>query len=176
MVKNTTGGSKHKSFARKNFTHNIDSFPTPQNDGECFAIVTKMLGNGMCHVDLLNQEQIIHNVICHIRGKFRNKNKRNNLVTIHSIILVGLRTWTNNLNACDLIFVYSSHHTNSLPIHKLTLQHQQLNTEHNFSFSLHDDHTSRHQHHDTLQQPQHDTLQQPQHDLDHDDDIDIDAI
>jgi len=46
-------------------------------------------------------------IIAHIRNKFKsNYNKRFNLVTLHSIVLVGLREWENPPKNCDLLYVY----------------------------------------------------------------------
>lgn len=111
MVKNTTGGSKTKGQARK-----VVSAPKTfalrlaQNEFELYAVVTKILGNGMCHVychDGLTR-------LCHIRGKFRGKNgKRDNFVRTGSWILTGLREWeiskmtdSKKLQNCDLLEVY----------------------------------------------------------------------
>lgn len=110
MVKNTQGGSKHKSQARKLVNAPMSSkIRTPECDDECFAIVSKMLGNGMCHVNISHQNSIISNIVCHIRGKFRGRNKKANFVAKDSIILVGLRTWESNINSCDLICIYQPH-------------------------------------------------------------------
>ena len=128
MVKNTQGGSKHKSFARKNY-NNDQQIRLSQHHDECYAMVSKMLGNGMCLVDIIIDNSIHQDIVCHIRGKFRNKNKNHNLVSIHSILLVGIRQWTNQLKACDLLFVYSHHHINSLPI-SLLLSHNSHNSQH----------------------------------------------
>ena len=51
MVRNTHGGSGHKKFARKHTTgaKGSSKLRTSENDGEIFAVVTKMLGNGMFH-------------------------------------------------------------------------------------------------------------------------------
>ena len=136
MVKNTQGGSKHKSFARKN--SNDQQIRLSQHHDECYAKVSKMLGNGMCLVDIILDNSIHHDIVCHIRGKFRNKNKNHNFVSIHSILLVAIRQWTNQLNACDLLFVYSHHHINSLPISLFHSQQQQ----HTLSFHFSDNNDS----------------------------------
>lgn len=161
MVKNTQGGSKHKSFARKNI-HDDLQIRLSQHHDECYAKVNKMLGNGMCLVDIILDNTIHHDIVCHIRGKFRNKNKNNNLVSIHSILLVGIRQWTNQLNACDLLFVYSQHHINSLPISLFT--HNSL--QHNYhSFQFSNDNTT----HDTINNDQQHNKQQQLQLLQHED-------
>ena len=98
MVKNTTGGSKHKGLARKLVNAPVNNtLRLPQNDSECFAKVVKMLGNGMCHVNLVYKDNLFQNVICHIRGKFRNRNKRSNLVSNGDTLLVGIPEYAQNI-------------------------------------------------------------------------------
>ncbi len=115
MVKNTTGGSKHKSMARKLVNAPVSNkIRFSEDDDECYAKVVKMLGNGMVHVNLVYQNEIHNNVVCHIRGKFRSRNKKNNLVTIGGTLLVGIRSWSSKLDACDLLCVYNDNQINSL--------------------------------------------------------------
>ena len=138
MVKNTNGGSKHKGLARKTINAPVnDKLRLPVDDCECFAKVVKMLGNGMCHVNLVYKEQLHQNVVCHIRGKFRNKNKRANFVSINDILLVGIRDWESNIDHCDLLFIYSSSHLSSLslPSFHLSFQSNQHNLFSNSNFS-----------------------------------------
>ena len=105
MVKNS-GGCRTKGLARKLVNAPVsDKVRQIEEEGEYYAIVSKMLGNGMCHVNVLQDDEIIPNVVCHIRGKFRGRNKKANLVSIHSIIIIGIRTWEHNLKACDLVFI-----------------------------------------------------------------------
>ena len=118
MVRNTTGGSKTKSQARKSFkdkdtTDTFTSLRTPQNEFEQIAIVTKLLGNGMCYVSIPSLSTLP--LICHIRGKFRGRSKKNNIVNIGSTILVGLRDWeTPHFKNTDLLQILN---TSSEPIH-----------------------------------------------------------
>jgi hypothetical protein len=104
MVKNTTGGSKHKTVARKNMTQEHASRdPMPSNDFEFIARVDKMLGNGMCHViDILDKKQYL----CYIRGKFRGRQKSHNMVSVNTCVLVGKRTWQSDKKLeCDLLCI-----------------------------------------------------------------------
>ena len=115
MVKNTTGGSKHKGMARKLVNAPVSNkIRYSEDEDECYAKVTKMLGNGMCHVDLLHKDVMYNDVVCHIRGKFRSRNKKSNLVTIGSTVLVGIRSWSSNLDACDLLYIYNDNQISSL--------------------------------------------------------------
>ena len=115
MVKNTTGGSKHKGMGRKLVNAPVSNkIRFSEHEDECYAKVVKMLGNGMCHVNILYKDNIHQNVICHIRGKFRSRNKKNNLVTPGGTLLVGLRSWTSKIDACDLLSVYNDNQIKSL--------------------------------------------------------------
>ena len=151
MVKNTIGGSKTKGFARKSYNKpSSTTIRLPTHTLEKLAIVTKMNGGGRCIV--ITNEQMTLN--CVIRNKFKARFKSNNLISIHSIILVGLREWEtpDNFKICDLLEVYSSddiNHLRLLPalshtfalfdnIHNNT--HNTHNTHNNneFEFSIHD--------------------------------------
>ena len=106
MVKNTHGGSKHKSQARKaNNNTNRNVVVEPKDPSEKFAKVIKMYGNGMVGVELQGCKT---QLVCHIRGKFRGKNKKHNNVGLNSVILVGLRDWESSLKNCDLIAIVES--------------------------------------------------------------------
>ena len=123
MVKNTTGGNKSKGFARK---HNIGKkdniLRISEEEGEIYAIVIKMCGNGMfeCYcIDGVTR-------LGQIRGKFTGKGKRDNIVNVGTWVLIGVREWdikkeeeTNfkaasqstakkeKLPKCDLLEVYN---------------------------------------------------------------------
>ena len=102
MVRNTIGGSKHKSLARKNLYNASHDDPTPDHElHQYIAIVIKHFGNGICLVNLINSpySQPLH---CHIRGKFSGKNKKHNLVLPNSFVIVSLRTWESTPHNCDL--------------------------------------------------------------------------
>lgn len=113
MGKNTHGGAGHKKFARKHNTSSSSSnshIRTSQDPNEIYAIATKMLGNNMfnCHC--------IDNVVrlCHIRGRFAGRNKRDNVISLGTWILVGLREWDNSsdtsakkMQQCDILEIYS---------------------------------------------------------------------
>lgn len=116
MVKNTFGGSKAKGQARK--FANASSKQTKalrvasiDDDSEIYAQVTKYCGNGMCHVLCIDGKTRL----CHIRGKFRGRGKKDNMVVNGSWVLVGLRDWESEKKAdgklenCDLLEVYNDH-------------------------------------------------------------------
>lgn len=113
MVKNTHGGSGHKKFGRK-FTAGAKSnkLRVSEDEGEIYAIVTKMLGNNMFHcccIDGITR-------LGHIRGKFTGRGKRDNMVQGGKWVLIGLREWDISsgkpsekakMQQCDLLEVYS---------------------------------------------------------------------
>ena len=107
MVKNTTGGSKTKGQARKFVTAKpSNALRLSQDEYESYAQVIKMLGNGMCHV--LCMDGVTR--LCHIRGKFRGRGKRDNFISNGSWILAGLREWEEGkesskgkLQNCDTV-------------------------------------------------------------------------
>jgi initiation factor 1A len=105
MVKNTTGGSGHKSQARKLVSSSKSGkVRTSENEHELYACVTKIFGNGICQVLTQHGKELS----CHIRGKFRGRNKKSNLIAVTSVVLVGIREWENPVKNCDLLEVYDN--------------------------------------------------------------------
>ena len=102
MVKNTTGGTGTKSLARKQQTKNNNKLVLSTNELEQYGCVTKMFGNGMCEVTLNDSTTRMG----HIRGKFKNYQKRHNMLSAMSIVLVGLREWENPSKNCDILTIY----------------------------------------------------------------------
>lgn len=120
MGKNTQGGSSHKKFARKFNTtssSHVNRLRVSEDEGEIYAIVTKMLGNGMFHCYCLDTKIRLG----HIRGKFSGRGKRDNLIEGGKWVLIGLREWdipnekssvsltktTAKIQHCDLLEVYT---------------------------------------------------------------------
>lgn len=110
MVKNI-GGGKHKGQARKfvNNSKSSNKLRTSTEEGELYAQVTKMLGNGMCNVQDVDGKIYL----CIIRGKFRGRGKRDNTLKNGSWVLIGLRDFETKkegkdaIDKCDLLEVYS---------------------------------------------------------------------
>jgi len=117
MVKNA-GGNKTKGQARKFASGGAktDKLRLSEDACEVYAVVEKLLGNGMCHV--LCHDGLTR--LCHIRGKFRGRGKRDNTVGNGTWILVGLREWDlekkdeTKMQNCDLLEVYQDRDRNEL--------------------------------------------------------------
>lgn len=111
MVKNVKGGSGHKSQARKFASTGVSKQTSKlrivEEDGEIYAQVTKVFGNGMCDVLCIDEKTRL----CIIRGKFRGRGKRDNTIRPGSWVLAGKREWESEKKdekeKCDLLEVYS---------------------------------------------------------------------
>jgi initiation factor 1A len=109
MVKNTTGGSKAKGFARKNEQQQYSSkLRMVEQDGEQYAVVRKIFGGSRCEV--FCQDNTTRQAI--IRGKFTGRNKRRNVIQSGTVLLVGIRDWVTikegKTEECDVLEVYSA--------------------------------------------------------------------
>jgi len=114
MVKNTHGGNGHKKFARKHTTNKPNNrLRVALEEGEEYAIVTKMLGNNMFHCHCIDNTSRLG----HIRGKFAGRGKRDNMIGCGTWVLIGVREWDldkqqdtsgkGKLQQCDLLEVYT---------------------------------------------------------------------
>lgn len=107
MVKND-GGNKGKGLARKHVNAakcgGSKQLRMAVEDAERYAVVSKMLGNGMCYVRLLSGGG---DRLCIIRNKFKGRGKRDNILDSGSWVLVGLREWSSKQDTCDLLEVYN---------------------------------------------------------------------
>ena len=69
-------------------------------------MITKIYGGGRCEVGATDGSSYI----CIIRNKFRGRGKRDNLVKVSGIVLVGKREWERpkkgKLGTVDLLYVY----------------------------------------------------------------------
>lgn len=114
MVKNC-GGNKAKGFARKSFAKTDSGLRVSKEPEEVYAQVTKILGGIMCQVVTLDGTEML----CHIRGKFRGRGKRDNFIGNGTWMLVGKREWEKEstkgkLLNCDVIEVYNDSDKNKL--------------------------------------------------------------
>ena len=109
MVKNDAGGNKGKGLARKHVNAAkggaSKQLRVATDEAERYAVVSKMLGNGMCYVSLLDGS--VGTKLCIIRNKFKGRGKRDNILDSGSWVLVGLREWSSKQDTCDLLEVYN---------------------------------------------------------------------
>ena len=112
MVKNTTGGSKAKGQARKvGGGAQAHKLRVSHDELEFYSVAVRAYGNAMFEV--LGVDNVKR--LCHIRGKFKGRGKRDNFISVGMYILVGLREWESQdaliaqkkLPNCDLIAIYS---------------------------------------------------------------------
>ena len=90
MGRNKFGGNKQKAMA------NSKTVEIPMRYSTCelevYAKIMKSWGNGMFQV----QDNDGNTYVGHVRGKMRGKSKRNNLIRVNDIVLVGLREWESD--------------------------------------------------------------------------------
>jgi translation initiation factor IF-1 len=113
MVKNTHGGNKSKGMARKNMVSSTEkrTLRLSTCEHEKYAVVTKLLGNGMFYTTTSEG----HELLGHIRNKFKGRSRRGNDISIGTIILAGLRDWeAPNFKDCDLLEVYDPNEVQQL--------------------------------------------------------------
>lgn len=106
MTKNVSGGNKSKKFARKhvNAVQSESALVLSSHELEKYAVVTKMLGNGMFYATTYDAHK---DIIGHIRNKFKGRSKHSNMVSTGAFILLGFREWESpNYKHGDLIHVY----------------------------------------------------------------------
>lgn len=117
MVKNDTGGNKGKGLARKHVNAakggTSKQLRVAVDEAEKYAIVSKMLGNGMCYVRLLDGSGGSDR-LCIIRNKFKGRGKRDNILDQGSWVLVGMREWSSKQDTCDLLEVYNANERDRL--------------------------------------------------------------
>jgi hypothetical protein len=112
MVKNVTGGSKHRSAARKQTVPAappVVQFVRRAAEGELYASAARNYGG--CRFGVLCSDG--NERICVIRRKFK-RFRRGNDVSIGTYMLVGTREWETDSNTCDLLCVYSQGEVNVL--------------------------------------------------------------
>ena len=112
MVRNTKGGNKGKKIKRCRTI--VQKKMRYASEGEMYARVTKTFGHGMGEV--LCDDGVTRLLI--IRKKFKGRNKRDNSVNLHSVLLVGKREYevvsAKKKEKVDLLFVYSQDNVTQL--------------------------------------------------------------
>ena len=108
MPKNFKGGSRHKKQAKKhNFIKAKSKLRLAREEGEIYAKVITLFGNGMA--DVLCNDGIKRLLV--IRRRFKGRNKRDNMVSVEKMLLVGIREWEvigdKKKPKVDLLYVYN---------------------------------------------------------------------
>jgi len=98
---------------------------------EVYAYIMRLLGNSMCMVKCVDG----YERLCHIRGKFTGRSKRENALSQGTWVLVGLRQWdaekefaskisktAKNIQKCDLLEIYSSSERERLRVQEKIFQ------------------------------------------------------
>jgi initiation factor 1A len=137
MVRNEGGGNKMKHLARKHVNGSSQQqankfLRISQCKEEVYAYILRLLGNSMCMVKCVDG----YERLCHIRGKFTGRSKRENTLSQGTWVLVGLRQWDSekefaskatktekkNIQKCDLLEIYSSSEREKLRVQEKIFQ------------------------------------------------------
>jgi initiation factor 1A len=136
MVRNEGGGNKMKHLARKHVNgasqQQANKFlRVSKSKDEIYAYILRLLGNSMCMVRCVDG----YDRLCHIRGKFTGRSKRENALAQGTWVLVGLRQWDadkefakvsskaeKNIQKCDLLEIYSSSEREKLRVQEKIFQ------------------------------------------------------
>ena len=102
-----------------------------QSPDEIYAYIVRLLGNSMCLVRCVDG----YERLCHIRGKFTGRSKRENALSQGTWVLIGLRQWDadkefaskvskteKNIQKCDLLEIYSSSEREKLRVQEKIFQ------------------------------------------------------
>ena len=112
MVKNTIGGRKGKMMAKKHTSNNDVHYPVSTDENMIYVCVTKIFGGGVFQV--VDNKKNEYKAF--LRGKMKGSNKRHNLVSMHSILLVGIRMDSSDKSMVDILFVYDTHQIQTLSL------------------------------------------------------------
>lgn len=136
MVRNEGGGNKMKHLARKHVNGSSQQqankfLRVSQSKDEIYAYIARLLGNSMCLVKCVDG----YERLCHIRGKFTGRSKRENALTQGTWVLIGLRQWdaekefeskvsktSKNIQKCDLLEIYSASEREKLRVQEKIFQ------------------------------------------------------
>ena len=117
-------------LSKKQHSTNHSIFPISTNEWEIYVMVNKIFGGGIFEV--MDQNKKIYKA--YLRGKMKGSNKRHNLVSIDSILLVGIRPDFSDKSIVDILFVYDNIQIQILslnsdfPIYLFHKHHLNLNT------------------------------------------------
>ena len=135
MVRNEGGGNKMKHLARKHVNGSSQQqnkfLRVSQSKEEIYAYIARLLGNSMCLVKCVDG----YERLCHIRGKFTGRSKRENALSQGTWVLIGLRQWDaekefaskvsktdKKIQKCDLLEIYSASEREKLRVQEKIFQ------------------------------------------------------
>ena len=135
MVKNTMGGCNGKKVAHKHAVKsNKSGLRVSQNKSEIYGVVKRLNGNTFDVTCIDDKERR-----CFIRGKFKGRGKRDNIIEVDKWVLIGLREFQQvpselvlvngkkEMEMCDLLEVYSSSEKDTLKrTHGIYLKESEL--------------------------------------------------
>lgn len=110
MVKNTKGGKNAKKFGRKFSNQGGPTILRMSKDpAEVYACCSKIYGGANIEVKCVDGVDRL----CIMRNKFRGRGKRDNVITVGTWLLVGLRDFETvkegKRENCDLLEVYKDY-------------------------------------------------------------------
>ena len=140
MVKNTKGGCNGKKVAHKHAVKSTKSgLRISQNKSEIYGTVKRLNGNTFDVTCIDDKERR-----CFIRGKFKGRGKRDNIIEIDKWVLIGIREFQQapgenaiksnskgkkEMEMCDLLEVYSSGERDALKrTHGIFMKESELST------------------------------------------------
>ena len=134
MVRNEGGGNKMKHLARKHVNGSSQQankfLRVSQSKDEIYAYIVRLLGNSMCLVKCVDG----YERLCHIRGKFTGRSKRENALGQGTWVLIGVRQWDadkefakvsktdKKIQKCDLLEIYSASEREKLRVQEKIFQ------------------------------------------------------
>ena len=140
MVKNMKGGCNGKKVAHKHAVKSTKSgLRISQNKSEIYGTVKRLNGNTFDVTCIDDKERR-----CFIRGKFKGRGKRDNIIEIDKWVLIGIREFQQapgenaiksnskgkkEMEMCDLLEVYSSGERDALKrTHGIFMKESELST------------------------------------------------
>ena len=135
MVKNTMGGCNGKKVAHKHAVKSTKiGLRISQNKSEIYGVVKRLNGNTFDVTCIDEKERR-----CFIRGKFKGRGKRDNIIEVDKWVLIGLREFQQvpsevvlvngkkEMEMCDLLEVYSSSEKETLKrTHNIYMKESEL--------------------------------------------------
>jgi len=140
MVKNEKGGCNGKKVAHKHAVKSTKSgLRISQNKSEIYGTVKRLNGNTFDVTCIDDKERR-----CFIRGKFKGRGKRDNIIEVDKWVLIGIREFQQapgenaiksnskgkkEMEMCDLLEVYSSGERDALKrTHGIFMKESELST------------------------------------------------